>query len=980
MSNSLYGSSILERTEIDHWLTFSLGPLSCAAEVQSSVAYLETVLQPATFLAGDSVTVADYEVCGRLAASPAWLWLVEQGKAPSSVARWFTMMTARSEVKSVLDSVPQESRAKPMSPDNSVKEKKEESAGGKFVELPGAKMGEVCVRFPPEASGYLHVGHAKAALLNYYYKESFKGTLVMRFDDTNPAKEKEEYEHVILDDIKMLQVKYDHFSRTSDHFETILLYCEKLIKAGKAYVDDTDAETMKAERDQQKDSRNRGNSVEKNLKMWEEMKKGSDSGTKCCVRAKIDMKSNNGCMRDPTIYRCKPEPHPATGTKYKVYPTYDFACPIVDSVEGVTHALRTTEYMDRDEQFHWFIDSLGLRKPHIYAYSRLNLTNTVMSKRKLTHLVDNGAVDGWDDPRMPTVRGIMRRGLTVEALKQFIISQGSSRSVNYMEWDKIWAFNKKLLDPVVARHTTVDLVYNVPVLIKGQKLESRKSARHPKNPDVGEKNVWTGPRVLIDGADAEQLKENENATFINWGNLMIKKVNKKDGKVESVEATDNTGDANFKKTLKVTWLCDDEDNSPKTPAVLVYYDHIISKPILDKDDDFKNYVNKDSKYEVEMLGDPELKTLRKGDMVQIQRRGYFICDVEYKPYNSAVGRARPCVLICIPDGSVDSYGPPGKKAAPAPAPEKGKKAGASAGGKKQVKVESAPAATTSNNAGDLDSAITAQGDLVRKLKVDKAAKADIDEAVKKLLALKAEFKAATGSDWKPGATPAKVAAPAAGAGGSAGDVNNAIVAQGDLVRKLKADKASKPEIDGAVKKLLALKADYKAATGQDWKPGAAPPATKASSPPASGGSAADINTAITAQGDNVRKLKTEKANKADIDLAVKKLLALKADYKAATGQDWKPGAAPAPAKAASPAAAGGSAGDINNAIVAQGDAVRKLKADKAAKADIDEAVKKLLALKADFKAAAGSDWKPGMAVPAAAAPAPASSDSGMCSH
>ena len=979
MSNSLYGSSILERTEIDHWLTFSLGPLSCAAEVQSSVTYLDTVLQPATFLAGDSVSVADYEVCGRLAASPAWLWMVEQGKAPSSVTRWFNMMTSRPEVKSVLDSVPQESRAKPMSPDNSVKEKKEESAGGKFVELPGAKMGEVCVRFPPEASGYLHVGHAKAALLNYYYKESFKGTLVMRFDDTNPAKEKEEYEHVILDDIKMLQVKYDHFSRTSDHFETILLYCEKLIKAGKAYVDDTDAETMKAERDQLKDSSNRGNSVEKNMKMWEEMKKGSESGTKCCVRAKIDMKSNNGCMRDPTIYRCKPEPHPATGTKYKVYPTYDFACPIVDSVEGVTHALRTTEYMDRDEQFHWFIDSLGLRKPHIYAYSRLNLTNTVMSKRKLTHLVDNGAVDGWDDPRMPTVRGIMRRGLTVEALKQFIISQGSSRSVNYMEWDKIWAFNKKLLDPVVARHTTVDLAYSVPVLIKGQKLESRKAARHPKNPDVGEKNVWTGPRVLIDGADAEQLKENENATFINWGNLMIKKVNKKDGKVESVEAEDNTGDANFKKTLKVTWLCDDEDNSPKTPAVLVYYDHIISKPILDKDDDFKNYVNKDSKYEIEMLGDPELKSLRKGDMVQVQRRGYFICDVEYKPYNPAVGRARPCVLICIPDGSVDSYGPPGKKATPAPAPEKGKKAGAAAGAKKQAKVQSAPAATATNQAGDLNSAITAQGDLVRKLKGDKAAKAEIDEAVKKLLALKADFKAATGSDWKPGAAPApaKAASPGAGGGGSAGDINNALVAQGDLVRKMKADKAAKPEIDEAVKKLLALKADYKAATGQDWKPGATPPATKASSPPASGGAAADINTAITAQGDIVRKLKTDKADKAAIDGAVKKLLALKADYKAATGQDWKPGAAPAPAKAASPA--GGSAADINTAIGAQGDAVRKLKADKAAKADVDEAVKKLLALKADFKAATGSDWKPGMTVPSAA-PAPAASDSGMCSH
>merc|ERR1719339_160131 len=444
------------------------------------------------------------------------------------------MMLATPEVKSALAALPADAKVKPAAPQDQAKEAKEESAGGKFVDLPGAVMGEVVVRFPPEASGYLHVGHAKAALLNNYYKESFQGKLVMRFDDTNPAKEKEAYEEVILEDLKLLQVKYDHFSRTSDHFETILGYCEKLMKEGKAYVDDTDAETMKIERDAKTKSKNWDNSVEKDMKM------GSDAGTKCAVRAKIDMQSLNGCLRDPTIYRCKPEAHPATGTKYKVYPTYDFACPIVDSVEGVTHALRTTEYMDRDDQFFWFIDALGLRKPHIWAYAHLNLTNTVMSKRKLTWLVDEGIVDGWDDPRLPTVRGVLRRGLTVEALKQFIIAQGSSRSVVFMEWDKIWAFNKKVLDPVVARHTTVDKVYNVPVLVSGAKVSSHMSAKHPKNPDVGEKTVWTGPRLIIDGADAEQLKEGENATFINWGNIMIKKVNKKDGKVISVDAEPNT--------------------------------------------------------------------------------------------------------------------------------------------------------------------------------------------------------------------------------------------------------------------------------------------------------------------------------------------------------------------------------------------------------------------------------------------------------
>ena len=140
-----------------------------------------------------------------------------------------------------------------------------------------------------------------------------------------------------------------------------------------------------------------------------------------------------------------------TSRRFQVYPTYDFACPIVDSIEGVTHALRTTEYMDRDDQFHWFIDACGLRKPTIYAYARLNLTNTVMSKRKLTWFAESGKVDGWDDPRFPTVRGVLRRGLTIEALKQFILAQGSSRSVVFMEWDKIWAMNKKVIDPVAPR-------------------------------------------------------------------------------------------------------------------------------------------------------------------------------------------------------------------------------------------------------------------------------------------------------------------------------------------------------------------------------------------------------------------------------------------------------------------------------------------------------------------------------------------------
>jgi len=967
--SGLYGTTLLEKTEVDHWLTFSLGPLTCSGpELEKALLYLDGVLQPTTFLVGQKVSVGDYSVFGALVQCPVWLWKLttpEGVPSPAHLTRWYNMMAGRSEVTAALATVPQESLAKAAAPSAVAKEKKEESAGGKFVDLPGAAMGKVVVRFPPEASGFLHVGHAKAAMLNNYYKESFEGKLIMRFDDTNPAKEKEEYEEVILEDLKMLQVRYDHFSRTSDHFETIMGYCDKLIKIGKAYVDDTDAETMKIEREAKQDSKHRNNSVDKNMALWNEMKKGSEVGLKCAVRAKMDMQSLNGCMRDPTIYRCKLEEHPTTGTKYKVYPTYDFACPIVDSVEGVTHALRTTEYLDRDDQFNWFIDALGIRKPNIWAYARLNLTNTVMSKRKLTWLVDEGIVDGWDDPRLPTVRGILRRGLTVEALKQFIIAQGSSRSVVFMEWDKIWGLNKKVIDPIVPRHTTVDKVYNVPVRIPGVKLASQQSPCHPKNPDVGEKTVWTGPEIIIDGVDAEALKEGENATFINWGNLMIKKVNKEGGKVTSVDAIDNTENKDFKKTMKLTWLCVDQDKSAPTPAVVIYYDHIVSKAILDKEDDFKKFVAKDTKMEVEMIGDPELRNLKKGDMVQIQRRGYFICDVEYRPFNQATGRSRPVVLIAIPDGTPSSYGPPGKAKAAPPTKSKGKQEAAPKKGGKgdsATPVKAAAVAPASNGAAAINDKITAAGDKVRELKAAKASKDVIGEAVKVLLAAKADFKAATGQDWKPSAaTFPLMAAPVS--------YDAAIIAAGDKVRDLKAAKASKDVIGEAVKVLLAAKAEFKAATGQDWKPSAAPAA--ATTPKAAAPTSNDA--AIVAAGDKVRELKAAKASKDVIGEAVKVLLAAKADFKAATGQDWKPSTAPAaattPKAAATPVAAAPASNDaaaINDKIIAAGDKVRDLKAAKAAKDVIGEAVKVLLAAKADFKAATGLDWKPGMEVPKAA--------------
>lgn len=514
---------------------------------------------------------------------------------------------------------------------------------GVYTDLKNAVKGQVVVRFPPEASGYLHIGHAKAALLNYHYKTIYEGKLVMRFDDTNPEKEKEDYEEAILKDVRSLGIQWDHFSYTSDHFDLLMEKCTDMIRSGHAYVDDTPPEQMKLEREKREASKCRDQTVEENLAKWSEMIKGSEEGQKCCVRAKLDFASKNGCLRDPTMYRCKNEPHPRHGQKYRVYPTYDFACPVVDSIEGVTHALRTSEYLDRDPQYYWFLETLGLRKPEISAYSRLNMMNTVLSKRKLTWLVDEKFVDGWDDPRMPTVQGILRRGLTVDGLKSFILAQGSSKAIVFMEWDKIWAFNKKCLDPIVPRYTAIEQKDAVTVLIDDYdgKL-TIEVALNPKDESQGKRSVQVGRELLIEQVDAVLLKEGDIATFLGLGNLKINMVAKNEnGVVERLSATLALDNKDFKKTLKLTWLNKDSVQEAK----LIYYDHIITKSILGKDEDFKEYVNKDSKVIVPVFTEHVLRDLQSRTIIQYQRKGNFIIDFSFDSQTNTI------VLNYIPDGT-----------------------------------------------------------------------------------------------------------------------------------------------------------------------------------------------------------------------------------------------------------------------------------------------------------------------------------------
>ncbi|XP_018307906.1 bifunctional glutamate/proline--tRNA ligase isoform X2 [Mycetomoellerius zeteki] len=1048
----LYGGTCpYERTEIDHWI-------SCALVLQNKqinkelLNYLNNVLIARTWLVTKRLTLADIHVFCVLHRHE---YIKSYAKDYCNITRWYKHMESLPAFNNAISMIAKNcsSTLKPKAislqkEKSDVKQTKTRKQEGKFIDLPGAEMGKVVVRFPPEASGYLHIGHAKAALLNQYYAEAFQGQLIMRFDDTNPAKETVEFEEAILEDLKLLQIKPDRFTHTSDYFDILQEYCTTLIKDGKAYLDCTPANLMKEQRDKRLKSEYRDLSPFENLKLWEEMKRGTEKGQEYCVRAKIDYQSTNGCMRDPTIYRCKLEPHPRTGNKYKVYPTYDFACPIVDVIENVTHTLRTTEYHDRDAQFYWIIEALGLRRPYIWEYSRLNMTHTVLSKRKLTWFVNEGLVDGWDDPRFPTVRGILRRGMTVEGLKQFIIAQGSSRSVVFMEWDKIWAFNKKVIDPVAIRYTALDYNELISVNVTDAKEEWLIVQNHPKDSSKGTKQVRVGSKILIEKEDAERLIEGQNATFINWGNIMIQKINKQGDNIIDVQARLNLENKNYKNTLKITWLAESvptsDPNAEKSNPIkcyAVYFDHIMSVPVLGKDDDFKNFVAKNTRKEIQMLGEVELKRVKKGEIIQLQRKGFFICDVPYAS-NSYSTREPPIILFHIPDGHTT---------APYVMP-------AVSYNQQESKVQHVETLDIiyRNPLEKIEEAIIKYD----KTKVLNPSWKDKIQSLMKELGLMIPYDAVNGTlristdsmlyplylkekneeyvytdmedyfqkliDTHFYRTLLLLSMQNLVLKDPDNDdllicMSVTIKTQFDKVQFLKNLKADKSRIVQEEIILSDLKNHYKTmANGKDWKPESSEPNGPESNvypdqkvDPAiqeiferyqkqghtkeyisylmdihqsiyrylrvakecmfskrhwidgPTGLTENIQAYLTTrekliseklkkQSDEVRNLKSLKADKNIIEQEVKVLLKLKSDYKIMTGEDWKP----ADTETKSENKKILETEKISEEIKKQGDKVRNLKSSKAGKSIIDQEVKSLLKLKSDYKNATGQDWKP----------------------
>ncbi len=291
--------------------------------------------------------------------------------------------------------------------------------------------GKVRTRFPPEPNGYLHIGHAKAISIDFGIAEEFGGRCNLRFDDTNPTKEEEEYVHSIIEDVRWLGWKWDRLCYASDYFERMVEYAEQLVGAGKAYVCDLSAQEVTATRGTLtrpgRESPHRGRSVEENLDLLRRMRAGEFPDGSRVLRAKIDMASPNFNLRDPVMYRILHAEHHRTGTAWCIYPTYDWAHGLEDSIEGITHSLCTLEFENHRPLYDWFLEALGVHHPRQIEFARLELTHTVMSKRRLLELVEEGLVGGWDDPRMPTLSGLRRRGCTPEAIRNFLARGGVAK-------------------------------------------------------------------------------------------------------------------------------------------------------------------------------------------------------------------------------------------------------------------------------------------------------------------------------------------------------------------------------------------------------------------------------------------------------------------------------------------------------------------------------------------------------------------------
>jgi len=505
--------------------------------------------------------------------------------------------------------------------------------------------GRVHTRFPPEPNGYLHIGHAKSICLNFGIAEDYKGLCNLRFDDTNPSKEDEEYVQSIIDDVRWLGFDWeDRLFFASDYFDQMYDYVVKLVKAGKAYVDDLNAEEISERRGTLtkpgRDSPYRDRPVEENLNLLEKMKAGEFADGAKVLRAKIDMNHPNLNMRDPVIYRVLKASHHRTGDKWCIYPMYDWAHGLEDSIEGITHSICTLEFENHRPLYDWFLDNLGVYHPQQIEFARLNLTYTIMSKRMLLELVEGKHVNGWDDPRLPTISGMRRRGYPPTAIRNFCSRIGVAKVNSIIDIEFLEHCIRDDLNRFAPRFMGV--LHPLKVIIENypkDKVEDLDAVNNPEDPTAGTRKVPFSRVIYIEQGDfmEDPPKKFYRLTLgreirLRYAYFMTcKNVIKQDGNVVELRCTIDPatrgGDAPDGRKVKSTihWVSADH----AIDAEIRLYDRLftVENPAGQKNADFKDFLNPNS---LEVLRqckvEPTLQKLKILDRFQFERQGYFCID------------------------------------------------------------------------------------------------------------------------------------------------------------------------------------------------------------------------------------------------------------------------------------------------------------------------------------------------------------------
>jgi glutaminyl-tRNA synthetase len=524
-------------------------------------------------------------------------------------------------------------------------------------DLASAKHQQIVTRFPPEPNGHLHIGHAKSIHLNFGVANEFDGKCFMRFDDTNPVKEDEQYVEGILKDVRWLGYDWgESLTHASDYFEQLYEFAEELIQKGKAYVESLNVEEIKEFRgtltEPGKDSPYRERSVEENMLLFRKMREGEYEDGSIVLRAKIDMSSPNINLRDPVLYRIRKVSHQRTADKWCIYPLYDFTHGLSDALEGVTHSLCTLEFEDHRPLYNWILAEVSAPcLPRQIEFSRLNLRYSVLSKRRLIQLVEEGHVEGWDDPRMLTLSGLRRRGYPASAVRLFCQRIGISKSANNIEMNVLEDCAREELDKTVPRAMAVLKPLKVVITnYPENQTEEFEPARHPKNPEMGTRKVPFSREIYIDQDDFREdpppkyfrLSPGKEVRLRYAYVIRCDEVIYENGEVVELRCTYDQATRSGAKAegRKVKGIIHWVSVQHSVTAQIHLYDRLFAAPYPGRDDPAGNFINDLNPESVEIIADckaePELSTANPEDVFQFERVGYFCVDAK---------KSRPDALV-----------------------------------------------------------------------------------------------------------------------------------------------------------------------------------------------------------------------------------------------------------------------------------------------------------------------------------------------